>query len=244
MPVGGEPPVGPLQGIVVLRVFSLMCAFFTLTGCQERFEWRQKMTVTVETPAGEVSGSSVSEVGWQKHMIRTDGMNWDYDVTGEAVVVEVTPGQYLFALLKGAGTTEYMGSVAAASISGQKGRVIDAALFDEIRDKRDRAAGPITVPADQYPMMVTFADIADPASVELVDPADLAASFGPGVRLKSVVLEVTEEPVTEGRVEQTLPWLDGLWPNHLDGQSYEVIDASNQLANSLGTGWFSTEAGR
>ncbi len=63
-------------------------------------------------------------------------MGWDYDVTGEAVVVEVTPGKYLFALLKGAGTTEYMGSVAAASISGQRGRVIDCALFAEVAETR------------------------------------------------------------------------------------------------------------
>ena len=51
-------------------------------------------------------------------------MGWSFDLTGEAVVVEVAPGRYLFALLKGAGTTEYMGSVAAASISGREGRVI------------------------------------------------------------------------------------------------------------------------
>ena len=138
------------------------------------------------------------EVSWRKHWIQTDGMGWNFDLTGEAVVVEVTPGRYLFAMLKGAGTTEYMGSVAAASIAGREGRVIDGALFDEVRDKRDRAAGVIAVPEYQYPMMVTFGDIADPASVKLVDPANLAASFGPGVRLKSVTLEVTDEPVTEG----------------------------------------------
>jgi hypothetical protein len=187
-----------------MKYLLLLLAVLTLTGCEERYEWRQKITVTVETPAGDVSGASVSAVGWQEHSIRTDGMGWDYDVTGEAVVVEVTPGRWLFALLKGAGTTEYMGSVAPASISGQEGRVIDAALFAEVRAKRGRAAGPITVPEDQYPMLVTFADIADPASVELVDPTDLAASFGPGVRLKSVVLEVAEEPVTEGKVEGVL----------------------------------------
>ncbi len=189
------------------RVIIALLALLSLAGCKERFEWRQKITLTVETPSGAVSGSSVSAVSWQEHMIRTDGMNWTYHVTGEAVVVEVAPGQYLFALLTGAGTTEYMGSVAAASISGQKGRVIDGALFDEVRDKRDRAAGVITLPDYQYPMLVTFGDITDPASVRLVDPADLAASFGPGVRLKSVVLEVTDAPVTEGRVEAVLGWI-------------------------------------
>ncbi len=181
----------------------ILLALFSLSRC-DRYSWHQKLTIAIETPAGEVSGASVSAVSWRKHWIPTDGMGWSFDLTGEAVVVEVTPGRYLFALLKGAGTTEYMGSVAAASIAGREGRVIDGALFDEVRDKRDRAAGVIVVPEYQYPMLVTFGDIADPASVRLVDPANLAASFGPGVRLKSVTLEVTDAPMTEGVVEAAL----------------------------------------
>jgi hypothetical protein len=191
-----------------LLLIPLLLALLALTGC-ERYAWHQKLTVTVETPDGVVSGSSVSAVSWRKHWIQTDGMGWSYDLTGEAVVVEVVPGRYLFALLTGAGTTEYMGSVAAASITGREGRVIDGALFAEVQGRRDQAAGVITVPEVQYPIMVTFGDIADPASVTLVDPADLDASFGPGVRLKSVVLEVTDEAVTEG-VVASFPFWDAL----------------------------------
>ena len=190
----------------LLLIALVLLAVFTLTR-SERYSGRQKLTITIETPAGEVSAASVSQVSWRKHWVQTDGMGWDYDLTGEAVVVEVTPAHYLFALLKGAGTTEYMGTVAAASIVGRKGRVIDGALFDEVRDRNVRAAGGITVPEYQYPMLVTFADITDPARVQLVDPADLAARFGPGVRLKSVVLEVTDEAVTEGVVEAVLRWI-------------------------------------
>lgn len=95
-----------------------------------------------------------------------------------------------------------MGSVAAASISGREGRVIEADLFDEVRDQRDRAAGVIGVPDYQYPMLVTFADITDPASVQLLDPANLAASFGPGVRLKAVTLEMTDRSL-----KALLAWL-------------------------------------
>ncbi len=191
----------------MMRLVIALLLPLLLAGCKEKYEWRQKMTVTVETPAGEVSGSSVSAVSWQEHAIRfPDGMGWHYNVTGEAVVVEVTPGRYLFALLTGAGTTEYMGSVAPASIAEREGRVIDPDLFDEVRDKRGRAAGVIVVPEVQYPLMVTFADIADPASVILVKRDDLAASFGPGVRLKSVTLVVTDEPVTEGTVEAFQFW--------------------------------------
>ena len=185
----------------VLVVAVVLFALAWVVVRPERYSWHQKLTVTVETPTGEVSASAVS---WRKHWIRWDGMGWRYDLTLETVVVEVTPGRYLFALLKGAGTKEYMGSVAAASIAGREGRVIDGALFGEVQGKRDRAAGVIAVPEYQYPMMVTFSDIADPASVKLADPANLAASFGQGVRLKSVTLEVTDEAVTEGVVEKVL----------------------------------------
>jgi hypothetical protein len=59
-------------------------------------------------------------------------------------------------------------------------------------------------------MLVTFADIADPTSVARVDPNDLATSFGEGVRLKAVTLEITRVEVTEGVVEGVLPWLEGV----------------------------------
>lgn len=205
------------------------------------YSWHQKLTITVETPTGEVSGSSVSAVSWRKHWIQTDGMGWSYDLTGEAVVVEVAPGRFLFGLLKGAGTTEYMGSVAAASIAGREGRLIDGALFGEVQSKRGWAAGVIAVPEGQYPMLVTFDDITDPLSVRLVDPTDLAANFGQGVRLKSVTLEVTDEAVTVGRVEGVLGWLARISPYQLDGKRNETIQAENRLANSLSAGWFSTE---
>ena len=59
-------------------------------------------------------------------------------------------------------------------------------------------------------MLVTFGDINVPASVKLVDPKNLAASFGPGYRLKDMTLEITDEAMTEGRVESVLTWLAAL----------------------------------
>lgn len=189
------------RGLVVVAVLFALAWMVWATG---RYSWHQKLTITVETPAGDVSGSAVSAVSWRKQWFRWDGMGWSYDLTGEALVVEVTPGRYLFALLKGAGTTEYMGSVAAASIVGREGRVLDAALFSEVEGKRGQM---ITVPVYQYPMMVTFDDITKPETVREVDPDDLAAVFGEGVRLKAVTLEITREAMTEGRVEGVLGWM-------------------------------------
>jgi hypothetical protein len=49
-----------------------------------------------------------------------------------------------------------------------------------------------------YPLLVTFTDMQDPTSVTRVDPANLAASFGTGVRLKRIEVEVTDDDVTTG----------------------------------------------
>ena len=66
---------------------------------------------------------------------------------------------------------------------------------------------PVPLPRANWPLMVTFDDLADPKTVRRVDPDNLAATFGPGVELRAVTLEVTGDPVTEGRVESLLGWL-------------------------------------
>lgn len=57
-----------------------------------------------------------------------------------------------------------------------------------------------------YPMLVTFTDLSDPTSVAEVDPDDLAATFGKGVRLKRITVQITDDPVTTG-IEERLGWL-------------------------------------
>jgi hypothetical protein len=57
-----------------------------------------------------------------------------------------------------------------------------------------------------YPMLVRFKDIRDPKSVEKVDPNDIAKSIGPGVTLRRITLQITDDPVTTG-IEKRLGWL-------------------------------------
>ncbi len=69
-----------------------------------------------------------------------------------------------------------------------------------------------------YPMMVVFGDLSDPTSVTKVNPDDLAATFGKGVKLKRVTVELTGDPLTT-RFEARLRWLSvypepGLKPGH------------------------------
>ena len=42
--------------------------------------------------------------------------------------------------------------------------------------------------------------------MKLVDPTNLAATFGPGYRIAKATIEVTDESLTHG-IENKLPWV-------------------------------------
>lgn len=60
------------------------------------------------------------------------------------------------------------------------------------------------LPLEDFPVLVRFRDPNDPTSVELVDPSNLAASFGPGVMLRRAFVEITDDPITKG-IETRVP---------------------------------------
>jgi hypothetical protein len=65
-------------------------------------------------------------------------------------------------------------------------------------------------------MLVTFGNLRDPMSVTEVDPANLSAQFGEGVRLRRITVQVTDDDVTEG-IERRLGWLKTLHGGYLNG---------------------------
>jgi hypothetical protein len=69
-----------------------------------------------------------------------------------------------------------------------------------------RGRGPIALPQKLYPNFLRFRDIKDPTTAELVDPDNLAKSFGPSIRLVRVTIEITDEAVTRD-IRNVLPWL-------------------------------------
>lgn len=163
--------------------------------------------------------------------------------SGEAVAVEVLPGRWLFALLQAEGATDAGHWVYAAydlgTAVGSDGYPSHHAAMAKLRAQSMDV--PVPLPAEGMPMPVTFDDISKPETVRRVDPNDLAAVFGEGVKLQAVTLEITKDAVTEGRVEGVLGWLRAVWPNQLDGRNIITIRADNIFANSLVVGNFSTE---
>jgi hypothetical protein len=166
-----------------------------------RFAAHQKITLSVATPAGVKSASAVQKLSFEKSLpdwvVPGDAGGSSIWLSGEAVALEIAPQKYLFALLT---DTPRAWDVFFPRQSPASLGPVMAASIGKVQ--------PLT--PDQYPLLVTFGDINDPASVRRVDPADLAASFGAGYRLDTITMTITDEPVTEGKVEAVLGWLN--WP--------------------------------
>ena len=158
-------------------------------------------------------------------------------VEGEAVVVEVAPGKFLFALLSGSGE-EKRDATHWVRLAYQLSEA-DSYGGEMMKLKSQPHDAPVPLPPEGWPMLVTFDDITRPETVRRVDPANLAGVFGEGVRLKAVTLEITEDSVTEGQVERVLGWSCGHMNPHrrLSGKSGAIAD--NELSNRLGPGSFS-----
>ncbi len=291
-----------------IRFLSIVCAFAVLpllAGCEEWHSWHEKRTITVETPQGTVSASSVvsvkAEIATSELAKKTAGSPVAWRIKGEAVVLEVAPGRYLFALLPQSGHAAMQLFADWEAYDPRKGPIPAGEVVSAPRNVPKPLVKPLA------PALVTFTDIADPASVKRVDPDDLDASFGlcadgRGVsdadapwratglpwaewqrfratglslaeynerkmrsdsgglgqwktafaalpntrdtaadchRLTSITLEITDEPVTEDKVEQVLGWWCDLKKRRarLNG-SNSIGISNNELSNNLGTGSF------
>ena len=186
-----------------------------LAGCGDpTYTWHQKMTIEVETPAGVRIGSSVievsAEIGTGFLAKKTAGSSVAWKIRGEAVTVDLGDGRYLFALLKGNSYKSEPGRNALFVFTDwdtYDPRKHPLPADQVTRAPRDR---PVALTPDAYPLLVTFAELDDPETVRRVDPNSLAATFGPDYTIKAIMLEITDERVTEGRVEGILAWINRL----------------------------------
>ncbi len=183
----------------MLRTLMASLVGLMLSGCWGNEDvWKQKITVTVATPSGDQVESAVTEItrGYQSFM----GAGGYSHMQGEAVVLEIQPRKYLFALIH-----EDQKNLAQTVFQKSLPKDTPQALNAITKMQGEKAM----IPGGLYPMLVTFKNISDPRSVIEVKPydRDFAEAFGPGVRLKSITLEITDEPVTEGVVERVLPWV-------------------------------------
>ncbi len=193
------------------RLSLLIVLALALTGCGRRESYRYKLTLSLETPEGVKTASRVGEISFVDAVIPARGTMTD--VKGEAILIDLGKDRRpLIALtsreipLGTFKTWQHWGvspTGVLARLHGDKYGKED--LIDVVRSLKT-LKGAHEIPTEDLPDLVTFADINDPQSIVLVDPDDLESTLGPGIKWRSMTVEVTTEPVTTG-IEQKLPWV-------------------------------------
>jgi hypothetical protein len=187
-------------------------AAFGLAGCDKSHSWNQKLVVSVTTPTGEKKGSSVTNVNVIIGRQPLSSTIQQFSVRGEATVVEVSKGKLVFALFN-----SYSSSLTSPAYLAEYtlGKTIkfEASLPEEdfLNAKFEaitKFTGQVQVAQENFPLFVTFSNIDDPKTVKIIDPKNFEASFGSGYSLKSVTLELTQESITTGIVENAISWLE------------------------------------
>ncbi|MCB1558095.1 MAG: hypothetical protein KDJ50_04155 [Alphaproteobacteria bacterium] len=213
-----------------LKVFGVMALLVVVAGSWWNYQypsgsWRYKITVEVETPEGIKTGSAIREVIYQStpHIL-PEAHRSRVQVKGEAVVIELGEGKYLFALMDTNGPYRIVSELFPYNWETQRDYI---AYYKSLTGEKK------TLDQKLYPTFVTFKDINDQMSVTPVDRHDLSQAFGTGVKLKNITVEMTDEPVT-WQIDELLPWLQSLKSN-LDG-SY--VTTGSSLANTLHVGYF------
>jgi hypothetical protein len=196
--------------------------------------WHQKLVLEVNTPHGVVSGGSTIAAGvsidpkWIP-ITAGGGHSW---IRGESSFVEVSPGKYLFAVLRDQGETDRAVHAFHSQIGAINGTT--AQIFDALETKR----GTGVVARAYYPDLVTFDDLSDPRSVTVVDPDNLEKTFGPGVSLSRITLEITNDRVSDGPIERILKWLPDYYAIEFGRGRAKFGSPEFMMINSLASGAF------
>jgi hypothetical protein len=194
-----------------------IAAAILLSGCNSSAEVRYKVIVEVDDNGTPRSGASVWSFALSKPTVAL-ATPYDAKFRGEAVEVGLGGGRRLFALLVAEDNHKRWVQMWPEHLF----RDLSSERSERVRILRDIAShegaervlprwGPrisdSREPMGEYPMLVTFRDLRDPTSLQAVAPEALDRSFGAGVTLKAIRIQITDEPVTTG-IKARLDWLE------------------------------------
>jgi hypothetical protein len=164
------------------------------------YSCRYRMTVNVEVDGHLRSSSSVIEFRVSKQPRFLPDVNpIKFDAVGEAVFIDLG-GRNLVALLK-SGEYAQDGNFPLRIVPEHFKLNMDPqwASLPSLRGKWE-------LTGKDLPTLVTFSDPNDSATLKVIQPTQIEQVFGPHVHWRSVVVEMTTDPVTRS-LEARLPFL-------------------------------------
>jgi hypothetical protein len=230
----------PLKNLALL--VTLLPMLLTMAGCVKTATVNYEMTIEVDDNGKIYSGRGVWSQTYEGSMPRG---------RGDAIAVDIGKKGTLFVLVTTRengpdevfyGNDLFGNGDRARAIRGQGSMGLNR--YEQLTDIASRVGQ--TGLVDCYnlgelvscPRMVAFKDMSNPQSVVDVDPINLSAAFGSGVRLRPMRVTVTKERVTKANHCERLPWLNRFNDMQLDGRGYSV---TRGIIGQLSAGSFSFE---
>jgi hypothetical protein len=196
-------------------VLGIILAALFLSGCDQGPSFRYRITVEVDTPQGLQSGSAVHEIEAHRNTWFVNSAVRGRSLRGEAVAVDLPGGRTLFALLTpsqepfvpeelmdivlraldptyGGFNTDYVETVRSIEAGGGlRERVVIAPT--RLNPLATRGSADQRLRISNYPLLVTFTNSRDVASVVRVEPSNMTMQFGERVRLRRITVQVTDD---------------------------------------------------
>jgi hypothetical protein len=182
---------------VAVTAALLFAALDLWPGYTNRF----RVTIEVDTPDGIKSGSSV----WETDISQSgcwgpvEACKLVRSAKGDAIFVDLGRGRNLVGIL-GWGR---LGSDRAGIFDLTKAALAPGSNINWKEEPKLKGLG--NLPLRNVPTLVTFSDLTNPATAKVVDPTNLALTFGPGYSLRRVSLETTSAWLNR-TIEAQLPW--------------------------------------
>lgn len=172
--------------LISLLFGILMGAYLGYKVLYPTYRYSQKLTITISTANGPISGTAIQAVEWvEKPRILTDFPGRSVRIKGDAIFVDLKDGRYLAALLTDTETLSWsaiMTTDKQQSLQLKIPRDVDQFVNDVI---------PLNLP--QYPKLVLFPEISNSTRVIPINPSDPSATLGEGYALESITLTITTE---------------------------------------------------
>lgn len=232
------------RALIAAGIAAPMLASCAWMAKGHKFRFRLKLVAQID--GIEYEGSSVIQVRWyDNQFVANPGPLLQTQITGEAVILELgaTRGP-IFALLERPPHRGYLQRmlmdvlsrhVSEAWQAGEREGESSWDYFERLSEVRQE----VVLPESEWPMLVRFRDIRDPATVEAVDPHYLAGGRADGAAISSVTLQLTKDR-REMLVEKRLPWLKSIGTHQFDGR-VGIWNRSPNFANLLDADCFIRE---
>jgi hypothetical protein len=197
--------------IIAVIILAPFCFYFGYKLLYPTYIYRYRLSVEVETPDGLRSGSSVIEVRYEMFP-EINGRDHISRVFGEAVFIDLGHGKNLIGLLAAGPSGEdvdYPGRIVFLAFNLDGNDPDTPRRLLQLRGKRDLDiyhSSPNDVMKRLLPTFVTLTDLTNPSTARLAPFGLFNEIFGRGFKLRSVAIEMTTDPITEG-IENKIPWI-------------------------------------